>query len=243
MLKLIKIEDILPLKDGLFYHIKARHITHGTLDDWKLLDKEYLLNYSGQKNTSNILLSMFECKELITEDYKRFLTKLRQKFLVQNEGDETSINELADMIFNRFGNKWEKMFELESLSYNPLNTLSVTETETPDNFEIRDVRNEKNKQTTESYNNVNSGGYGFNSTTSQPMADSNSNQTITTQGNSLDNEIVNVHTESGQRQKTREGYNNSVAENLEKEFSLWEHIDIIKTIFSDVDEILALQIY
>lgn len=237
-----RINEVLPMTDGLFYRLFTKHNDLPiSADNGKILDIDYLYN-SGEKISSPLLANVFGFEQLITKDYESFLTKHLQNFLVQNDYDD-SMNKLCDIIYLHYGKKWKKLFSDYDIEYNPLNNYNITETEIPDDFEIKDVRTEKNKQTTETYGNTESGGYGFNSTTSQPIADTNANSTITSYGNATDNEIVNTHTESGQRTKTRTGNSGDVADIIEKEFNLWEHIDLIKMIYNDVDKLITLKIY
>lgn len=83
------------------------------LEQYARLDAEYIANISGSKSVSPIV------ERLIAGNTTKELTA-EQRII------------LANIILNRFGTKWTKLYSLLSMEYNPIENYSMTETETPD---------------------------------------------------------------------------------------------------------------
>ena len=81
------------------------------------LDQMYFGNHSGDKETSPLL----------------------DKFIEQNGGNATpevlteeQITTLANILYTRYGVQWDKLYNVLSAEYNPIENYSMVEEETPD---------------------------------------------------------------------------------------------------------------
>ena len=100
--------------------------------DTTFLDFEYLTNKSGTKFISNLMLQLNS---------------------VKNEGKLSSedVDFLARFVYNKFGNKWSRIYNVLTLDYKPLENYSMTEVETPD-FESTSITKTASDFTTTSNN-------------------------------------------------------------------------------------------
>lgn len=150
---------------------------------------------------------------------------------------------VADNLLSMYHEKWDKLFAVMQVQYNPLENYSMTEAETPNITRTR-KENEKSKVTQISSADTSAGIYGFNSSDSVPQSTSNGGGTTTTEGNADDNQRDTTETETGTRNLTRSG-NVGVTtsqEMLEAEWEVRRKI-LYEEIFRDVDKILTIPIY
>lgn len=167
------ISNILQPKHGIFnalYEYGVNKITWLTEDIKNMLDIEYYLNFSGDKNISkmfNLLIETIE-KQTITDD------KI-----------QSAVNMLAMIIINKFADKWNRLYSAYvQEQYQPLDNYKMIESGT-------DKESTKISNTQE----TNGKGYGFNSSTAVNVADNT--QQSTTQGALDDNVKQHNFTRSG----------------------------------------------
>lgn len=175
-MKLIETYDLTNLlqpKHGIFsalYEYGVSKITWLTEDMKNMLDIEYYLNFSGDKNISkmfNLLIETIE-KQTITDD------KI-----------QSAVNMLANIIINKFADKWNRLYNAYvQEQYQPLENYKMIESGT-------DKESTKISNTQE----TNGKGYGFNSPSAVNVADNM--QQSTTQGALDDNVKEHNFTRSG----------------------------------------------
>lgn len=175
-MKLIETYDLINLtqpKHGIFsalYEYGVSKITWLTEDMKNMLDIEYYLNFSGDKNISkmfNLLIETLE-KQAIESDYI-----------------QSAVNMLANIIINKFADKWNRLYSAYvQEQYQPLDNYKMVESGT-------DKESTKISNTQE----TNGKGYGFNSSTAVNVADNT--QQSTTQGALDDNVKQHNFTRSG----------------------------------------------
>lgn len=85
----------------------------------EILDIEYYGNKSGDKETSPLIDTFIESNEE---------SEIQNPIILTNEQRAT----LADIIANKFHNKWIRLYEIMSAEYNPIENYSMIETEEPD---------------------------------------------------------------------------------------------------------------
>ena len=132
---------------GIFKDIATgRTGTFPWLSNAATLDAEYFGNKSGNKSVSPIIDKFIE-QNIDAGVQNPFTLKAEQR------------TALANIIVNRFSEKWLKLYALLSKEYNPIENYSMTETETPnitkrqgvsDDYEISDKKTvDRNMSTTE----------------------------------------------------------------------------------------------
>lgn len=188
------------------------------------LDFEYLYSHSGDK----------------------FISPLVQK-LLSNDNTITTVNldKLANVIKNRYLEKWNKVVTALKDNYNPLENYNMVEVETPNI--TRAKHTETNVDMTVSGNaNSQSNIYGFNTTSEDgvPNASANGNNSTRTFGDDEGNYSDVTDTETGTKRLVRNG-NIGVTTSqqmLEQELEIRKNL-IEEIMFEDVDKILTLDIY
>ena len=110
--------------------------------------------------------------------------------------------------------KWDRLWEVETATYNPIENYSMTETETPniskkesvsDDYSLNTDVSTKEKQTVTSQADGSNAIYGFNSKTPVPSAEGEQNGTTTTERLPEDNNVSQKQTQSGYREQTETG--------------------------------------
>lgn len=181
------------------------------------LDFDYFIGHSSDKYFSNYFI----------------------KFMERSDFSQ-SINNIADMLAQKFGLKWYKIGQAISTNYKPLENYDMEEIRTPNLTE-----NVTRKQATDVnvHQSTESGIYGFNSTESQPTA-TGDGDTHTT-GIKNNNETEDVKSNTGTESLTRHG-NIGVTTSqqmLESEIVLREKHNFVEMIFRDIDSVLCLKVY
>lgn len=181
------------------------------------LDLDYFIGHSSDKYFSNYFI----------------------KFMERSDFSQ-SINNIADMLAQKFGLKWYKIGQAISTNYKPLENYDMEEVRTPNLTE-----NVTRKQSTDVnvHQSTESGIYGFNSTESQPTA-TGEGDTHTT-GIKNNNETEDVKSNTGTESLTRHG-NIGVTTSqqmLESEIVLREKHNFLEMIFRDIDSVLCLKVY
>ena len=132
---------------GIFKDIATgRAETFPWLTKAATLDMEYFGNKSGNKSVSPIIEKFIE---------QNIDAEVQNPFVL-TQAQRTS---LANIIVNRYSEKWQKLYAVLSTEYNPIENYSMTETETPNitkrqgvsaDYEISDEKTiERNMSTTE----------------------------------------------------------------------------------------------
>lgn len=110
--------------------------------------------------------------------------------------------------------KWDRLWEVETATYNPIENYSMTETETPniskkesvsDDYSLNSDVETKEKQTVTTNQDSDNAVYGFNSTNPVPTAEGKQNSTTTAERLPSDNKVSQKQTQSGYREQTETG--------------------------------------
>lgn len=253
-MKTLTLDKVFPswYNDAIGGIFKTLADKYGNEFEWlnakNVLDVEYFGNHSGNKPVA-VLIERF-----IEENIEN---KLDKPFTLTEDQRAT----LADIIYNRYKVKWQKLYAVLSLEYNPIENYSMVEEETPnisrkhtvsDDYATSDEKKTKTDYTVESENENDVDSYGFNSETPVPTGDSSGTSKTRTQGDADNNVETSTHrqtgyteeTESGDRKLTRAG-NIGVTTSqqlIESEVELWKW-NFFDTVYSDLDKVLTLPIY
>lgn len=180
---------------GIFHALKG--IATGESFDWlnndAYLDITYYVSHSGEKYASRFYLTMLEHNK--------------------------TISDIANIIFNKFSDKWQRIYDAIKMEYNPINNYDMVENEKV-NSKITSTVGTDNKT------------YGFGSTTAAPTDEAAS--TSTTEGDKKDN----------YRELTRSG-NIGVttsAQLLAGEIEVRKNI-FIDIVMNDIDTMMCLKLY
>ena len=190
----------------------------------------------------------------LTEDYfighsnDKFISPLFSKFVEHYNNSEIDIkismsSKLADIVYNRFGVKWKKIYDALMTEYNPLENYSMEEIRTPD-LAFDETQNEKSDIKTDRETNATNSYKGFNASDPVVVNKTDGEENVETSGAKLDNEITKSTTHTGTETLTRSG-NIGVTTSqqmLESEFKVRQY-DFYKMIYNDVDSVLCLSIY
>lgn len=210
LIKLNEVYDfgIIEQGDGLFVEFSRNPTDYPLLVDFinqsneDELDEEYFIGHSADK----------------------YLSPLAQKIFDYISRDPSAFSErMAGIIYNRFGNKWKKLYDALMTEYNPLDNYSMSEKEN----QKSDIKNDRTTNAKNSYK-------GFNANQPVVVNETDGTDNVETSGTLLDNE----------RQLTRSG-NIGVTTSqqmLESEFKVRQY-DFYKQIYKDIDSILCLSIY
>ena len=174
------------------------------------LDIEYFTNQSGTKQPSLLLKNFIEDNKISQEDT---LT-------------------IANLLLNRFGRNWSKLWNTLLLEYNPINNYDMEETE---NLVIDEIINNSGESSNSSE--IDSNRYAFDSETPTPTDGQRQTNSNEFSDNGTRN---NTHV----RELTRKG-NIGVTTSqqmITAERDLWVW-DFFKTVFKDVDSVLTVPIF
>lgn len=180
---------------GIFHALKniATGESFEWLDNDEYLDITYYVSHSGEKYASRFYLTMLE--------------------------HDKTISDIANIIFNKFSDKWKRIYDAIKMEYNPINNYDMVENEKV-NSKITSTVGTDNKT------------YGFGSTTAAPTDEAAS--ASTTEGTKDDNF----------RELTRSG-NIGVttsAQLLAGELEVRKNI-FIDIVMNDIDTIMCLKLY
>ena len=127
------------------------------------------------------------------------------------ESDRVKAVKAAVSFYKR---KWDRLWEVETATYNPIENYSMTETETPnisrkesvsDNYSLNTDVITKEKQTVTSQVDGSNAIYGFNSTNPVPSAEEDQSATTITERLPENNNVSQKQTQSGYREQTETG--------------------------------------
>ena len=232
------------------------------------LDMDYHIGFSSDKYISPLLFKLLEkilqylfpqytIEDVIDHTIPQNDLVNILKYLFQDAND----CELGHLLYNRFADKWKKLWDAITAQYNPLENYDMTQERTPDivHEDVYDVTDERTADLTDTENgqiskNVDSesGVYGFNSTGANPSDNNSGNETTninnhTTATSGTDTNVKSgsiTSSETGSEKLTRHG-NIGVTSSqqlLESEFEVRKK-DFYKIIYNDIDSVLCLKCY
>lgn len=138
--------------------------------------------------------------------------------------------QVANSIYSMYSDEWKRIAKVFSVNYEILNSADEkTITEIVDNEHFN------NGHTVETISSGNSSLWGFNSSTGNP-ADSDSNESKTTNSGTDTNTRDNVHT------TTRTGQTIPAQDLISKEWEIWKK-NYFAIVYNDILEVIASPIY
>ena len=208
---------------GIFKDIATgRTETFTWLANAGTLDMEYFGNKSGNKSVSPIIEKFIE-QNIDAELQNPFVLTTAQRMA------------LANIIVNRYSEKWQKLYALLSKEYNPIENYSMTETETPNitkrqgvssDYAVSDEKKTETNYSVSTNSETTAEAYGFNSASPVPTNDASGNSTVTTIGNANENVETNTHKQTGGMTVTESGNaNENVETNTHKQTGYTEETE------------------
>ena len=177
----------------------------------------------------------------------KFISPLLKRIYDYTRDAENPFNalnrQIANIIYNRFADKWKHIYDALMTEYNPLENYSMEEIRTPD-LTFEDTENVNTEITTNRETSATSKYKGFNANDPVTISKTDGTDDVTTSGASADNETQKTTTETGTETLTRSG-NIGVTTSqqmLESEFKVRQY-DFYKMIYNDIDSVLCLSIY
>lgn len=187
------------------------------------LDEDYEIGFSADKIISPLLeklwVSSLQTNGFTIEEFLN--SEMDNGDMVTCITTLFSTYSLIDIIYNRFGIKWKKIYDSLVVSvYDPINNYDMEETRTP-NLSTGVTANAESK----------TGVFGFNGTSAKDSAtnDGNSSSTTTLTGTDTLTRKGNIGVTTTQQMITQE-------------LELRKH-DFYRMIYMDIDSILCLKIY
>lgn len=209
------------LSDEEDYPLLADFINSGNL---MTLNIDYYASHSSDKFLSPLI------------------TKLMKKWQEQDYRDLIS-EQVAKIVYNRYGEKWKKIYDALMTKYNPLENYSMTEERTPD-LTFEDTETQKSNIETERETSAENKYKGFNSSSPVTINKTDGTENVVTSGSKLDNEVSKTTTHTGTETLTRSG-NIGVTisqQMLQSEFEVRKY-DFYNMIYNDIDSVLCLSVY
>lgn len=230
-----KMKEILPNPltnpgKGLFSILrkKGEKLSFLSEQDALTLDGDYYFFHSGEKRSSPTIGILIDYQETHHDDFDW-------------------MDYVAEMIYLRFADNWQRIYQAYNAEYQPLENYSMTENE---NTSGEDSRNDdgitKSSTKITSSNNSDAGSYGFNNNDSVPTDTAHAESV--TQGDGDDNKEERSASSNGSRSEAREltrhgniGVTTS-QQMLQSELDLRKY-DLFAMLMADVDKICTLSIY
>ena len=234
--------------DGVFADlIYVIEHNDGTAPAWMttLLDTEYFGNRSGEKIVSTLIDHLLARN--VDPDDEALGTDARRT--------------VATIILHRYGDKWERLADLFTAEYNPIENYDMTETDTPnisrkhrvsEDFAETSERTVKEDVTETTDNEANTDIFGFNSTTPVPSGRGDNQQVYRRQTDPEDNVVTEEKTQTGYREETETGTRTlrrsgnigimTVQQMAEQEITLRKH-SFFDIVFDDVDSVISSNFY
>lgn len=187
------------------------------------MDMEYLGNRSGLKTPSPLMESFAETFP---------------------EGTTSRTQLVAMFLYQRFGDKWTRLWEALKLEYNVIENYSMTETESTSNDENR-TREINTDISVTGTGDSGSDVYGFNSSTPVPQAATSGETSQRTRGSGEDNTETETAGHTGSRELTRAGNIGITTSQqmIASEFELRIKNDFYRVVYEDTDSVLTIPIY
>ena len=216
------------------------------------LDFDYVYERSGLKYASMLFLRLLGVKVVDDEMYYATIYNRRRtgyKYVTWNFKVDEATPKILDILYSKFGQKWNKMAETVNAKYEILKPYSMTlESEYTDNQERTDESNNSSKTNSSSKanNDTTNKKWGFD-TTDNPVPTDVSTDVGTSSnssGSSSNSSSNGTNTRTGQNKVTRAGNigNKSQAQLLEEERENARFL-LLDTMYNDIDSILAAQHY
>lgn len=221
---LYPIDIVLAVEPNLIFN---QLVTKTDLNDFinstnvEQLNQDYYLSHSGDKYISPFVERLY------------------------NDGKTASeiSSYVASICYNRFSEKWKKIYSALMTEYKPLENYSMEEIRTPD-LTDEDTENVGSEITTERTTNASNKYKGFNADEPVTINETDGEESSTTSGAKAKNETSRTSTHTGTETLTRAG-NIGVTTSqqmLESEFKV-RQFDFYQSIFDDIDSVMALMIY
>ena len=185
------------------------------------LNQDYYLSHSGDKYISPFVERLFNAGKTASE----------------------ISSYVATICYNRFGEKWKKIYDALLTEYNPLENYSMEETRTP-NLTDSDTENVGTSISSNRTTNANSKYKGFNADAPVTITTTDGSENSSTTGTKLANETSRTSTHTGTETLTRAG-NIGVTTSqmmLDSEIKLRQY-DFYKELYNDIDSVMCLMIY
>ena len=185
------------------------------------LNQDYYLSHSGDKYISPFVERLFNAGKTASE----------------------ISSYVATICYNRFGEKWKKIYDALITEYNPLENYSMEETRTP-NLTDSDTENVGTSISSNRTTNANSKYKGFNADVPVTITTTDGSENSSTTGTKLANETSRTSTHTGTEKLTRAG-NIGVTTSqmmLDSEFKVRQY-DFYKELYNDIDSVMCLMIY
>ena len=185
------------------------------------LNQDYYLSHSGDKYISPFVERLFNAGKTASE----------------------ISSYVATICYNRFGEKWKKIYDALMTEYNPLENYSMEETRTP-NLTDSDTENVGTSISSNRTTNANSKYKGFNADAPVTITTTDGSEDSSTTGTKLANETTRTSTHTGTEKLQRAG-NIGVTTSqqmLESEFKVRQY-DFYKELYNDIDSVMCLMIY
>ena len=185
------------------------------------LNQDYYLSHSGDKYISPFVERLFNAGKTASE----------------------ISSYVATICYNRFGEKWKKIYDALLTEYNPLENYSMEETRTP-NLTDSDTENVGTSISSNRTTNANSKYKGFNADEPVTITTTDGGENSSTTGTKLANETSRTSTHTGTEKLERAG-NIGVTTSqqmLESEFKVRQY-DFYKELYNDIDSVMCLMIY
>ena len=185
------------------------------------LNQDYYLSHSGDKYISPFVERLFNAGKTASE----------------------ISSYVATICYNRFGEKWKKIYDALLTEYNPLENYSMEETRTL-NLTDSDTENVGTSISSNRTTNANSKYKGFNADEPVTITQTDGGENSSTTGTKLANETSRTSTHTGTEKLQRAG-NIGVTlsqQMLESEFKVRQY-DFYKELYNDIDSVMCLMIY
>lgn len=229
MMKRVKINeiyttDVVLVANNLIFN---QLVTKTDLNDFinsnnvDTLNQDYYLSHSGDKYISPFVEKLFNAGKTASE----------------------ISSYVATICYNRFGEKWKKIYDALLTEYNPLENYSMEETRTP-NLTDSDTENVGTSISSNRTTNANSKYKGFNADAPVTITTTDGSENSSTTGTKLANETTRTSTHTGTEKLTRAG-NIGVTTSqmmLDSEFKVRQY-DFYKELYNDIDSVMCLMIY
>lgn len=190
-------------------------------NNYATLNDDYFIGYSAEK----------------------YLSPVARRILIKDNDWILHVTRVAWIIYNRFANKWKKIYDALMTQYNALENYSMLETRTP-NLTTNETTNEDTDINVNRKTNASSSYKGFNADNPVLVNSTDGEEDITTTGAKADNEVTKETKQTGTETLTRSGNIGitSSQQMLEQEFKVRQY-DFYKMMYNDIDSILCLSIY
>lgn len=230
MMKRIKISELYPISVVLA-------VTTSLIFD-QLALKEDLSNFINSNNVVQLNQDYY-----LSHSSDKYISPFVEKLFNDGKSADEISSYVATICYNRFGVKWQKIYDALMTEYNPLENYSMEETRTPD-LTDEDTENVGSEITTNRTTNATSKYKGFNAEEPVTITETDGADDSTTSGAKAKNETSRTSTHTGTEKLERAG-NIGVTTSqqmLESEFKVRQY-DFYKELFNDIDSVMCLMIY